>query len=74
MNIPSSIENKIYFSKYKTDTQIGQGSVGKIYSAHNINNQQKFALKMEYKEAPQNLLESEAYILCYLKGCKNIRI
>ena len=26
------------------------------------------------REANQNLLESEAYILCYLKGCKLIYI
>jgi predicted Ser/Thr protein kinase len=50
--------------------KLGEGSFGKIYSAVNINNQQKFALKMELREANQNLLETEAYILCYLKGCK----
>ena len=50
--------------------KLGEGSFGKIYSAFNINNQQKFALKMELREANQNLLETEAYILCYLKGCK----
>lgn len=26
------IENKLYFSKYKPDKKIGEGSFGKIYS------------------------------------------
>jgi serine/threonine protein kinase len=59
---------RTFFNKYRPLKKLGEGSFGKIYSAVNINNEQKFALKMEYKEAPQNLLESEAYILCYLKG------
>ena len=68
MNISSSIENKIYFSKYKADSKIGQGSFGKIYSAHNINNGELFALKLEKRNSNQSLLETETYILCYLKG------
>lgn len=61
-------ESKIYFSKYKPIKKIGEGSFGKIYSAMNINNNEQFALKMEVREGGQNLLESEAYVLCYLKG------
>ena len=68
MNISSSIENKIYFSKYKLDSKIGQGSFGKIYSAHNINNGELFALKLEKRNGANSLLEIETYILCYLKG------
>ena len=68
MNISSSIENKIYFSKYKPDLKIGEGSFGKIYSAHNINNGELFALKLEERNNKHSLLESETYILCYLKG------
>ena len=68
MNISSSIENKIYFSKYKADSKIGQGSFGKIYSAHNINNGELFALKLEKRNNNHSLLETETYILCYLKG------
>ena len=68
MNIPSSIENKIYFNKYKTDSKIGQGSFGKIYSAHNINNGELYALKLEKRNGGRSLLETETYILCYLKG------
>ena len=68
MSITSSIENKIYFSKYKTDSKIGQGSFGKIYSAHNINNGESYALKLEKRNGGHSLLETETYILCYLKG------
>ena len=68
MNISSSIENKIFFSKYKPDTKIGEGSFGKIYSAHNINNGELFALKLEKRNGTHSLLEIETYILCYLKG------
>ena len=64
----TSIENKIYFSKYKTDSKIGQGSFGKIYSAHNINNGELYALKLEKRNGGHSLLETETYILCYLKG------
>ena len=68
MSMSSSIENKIYFSKYKTDLKIGQGSFGKIYSAHHINNGEKYALKLEKRNDSHSLLETETYILCYLKG------
>lgn len=64
----SITESKIYFSKYKPEKKIGEGSFGKIYSAVNINTNENFALKMETREGGQNLLESEAYVLCYLKG------
>ncbi len=71
----NSIESKIYFSKYKPEKKIGEGSFGKIYSciykfnnvAVNIQTNEKYALKLENKSG-QSLLESEAYVLCYLKG------
>ena len=40
------LENKLYFSKYKIDKKIGEGSFGKIYSATNIFTNEKFALKL----------------------------
>ena len=64
----NEIENKIFFSKYKPNKKIGEGSFGKIYSAINIETNENFAIKMEVREGGQNLLESEAYVLCYLKG------
>jgi serine/threonine protein kinase len=45
-NNKEEIDNKIYFSKYKPEKKIGEGSFGKIYSAVNINTGEKFALKM----------------------------
>ena len=69
MNISSSIENKIvYFDKYKPDSKIVEGSFGKIYSINNINNGELFALKLEEINNKHSLLESETYLLCYLKG------
>ena len=68
MSRASSIENKIFFSKYKADSKIGQGSFGNIYSAHNINNGELYALKFEKRNRGRSLLETETYILCYLKG------
>jgi serine/threonine protein kinase len=46
MTNKEEIENKIYFSKYKPEKKIGEGSFGKIYSSININTNEKFALKM----------------------------
>ena len=40
------LENKIYFTKYKPDKKIGEGSFGKIYRASNIYTNEKFALKL----------------------------
>ena len=64
----NDLESKIFFSKYQADKKVGEGSFGKIYSAHNINTGQKFALKLEDKNSGQSLLEQESYVLCYLKG------
>jgi len=41
-------------------------------SAININTNENYALKLEDKNGGQNLLESEAYVLCYLKGRMHI--
>jgi hypothetical protein len=43
-----------------------------LKAAINIQTNEKFALKLENKNGGQNLLESEAYVLCYLKGRNNI--
>ena len=64
----SSLDNRIFFNKYKPEKKIGEGSFGKIYLSHNINTGEKFALKLENKNITPSLLEQEAYILCYLKG------
>jgi serine/threonine protein kinase len=40
------IEKKLYFHKYKPEKKIGEGSFGKIYSAVNIQTNERYALKM----------------------------
>ena len=37
---------RLFFNKYRPEKKLGEGSFGKIYSAKNISNGQKFALKM----------------------------
>ena len=69
-NHEEDLTGKIFFSKYKPEKKLGEGSFGKIYSAVNVQNGEHYALKMERKDGGQSLLEGEAYFLCYLKGCK----
>ena len=38
--------DKLFFNKYKPEHKLGEGSFGKIYSAVNITNKQRYALKM----------------------------
>lgn len=59
---------KIYFSKYLILRKLGEGSFGMIYLA--ANGPEEYALKFESKSKGQNLLETEAYIMNYLKGSK----
>jgi len=40
------LESKIFFSKYKAEKKIGEGSFGKIYSAINIHTKERCALKL----------------------------
>ena len=40
---------RLFFNKYRPVKKLGEGSFGKIYSAVNINTNQKFALKMVKK-------------------------
>jgi serine/threonine protein kinase len=58
----------IIFNKFQLVQKLGEGSFGKIYIAEHIQTHEQVALKMEPKEIGQSLLETEAYILCYLKG------
>ena len=67
-NKDDELTGKIFFGKYKPEKKLGEGSFGKIYSAVNVTDGEHYALKMENKESGQNLLESEAYFLCYLRG------
>ena len=40
------LTTRLFFNKYRPEKKLGEGSFGKIYSAKNINNDQRFALKM----------------------------
>lgn len=64
------IKNKIFFSLYKPETEIGEGSFGRVYSGHNIKTNEKVAFKFEPKNKSQEFLEQESCILFYLKGGK----
>ena len=65
------IMDRIFFNKYKPLTRLGEGSFGKVFSALNMETNEKFALKMEPREKGQSPLEAEAYILSYLKSRKH---
>ena len=60
------IINKKFFSKYKAIKKLGEGSFGKVYKAEYKG--EYYALKFESNSEGQNLLESEATIMSYLKG------
>lgn len=46
MSNKDHIDDKIFFGKYKPEKKLGEGSFGKIYSAFNINTNEKYALKL----------------------------
>ena len=62
------LKNKIIFKKYKTISRIGKGSFGYVYSAKNINDNTKVAVKFEEKTCKNHLLEKESNFLSILKG------
>ena len=68
-NQEKEILNKLIFNKYLTVQKLGEGSFGMIYKAKY--KEEEFALKFENRKKGQSLLQSEAYIMSYLKGRKN---
>lgn len=63
---------KTFLGKYLITKKLGEGSFGKIYQGEY--GEEKFALKFESRNRGQSLLESEAYIMSYLKGRNNNKI
>ena len=60
--------NKLIYNKFRPKIKLGEGSFGKIYIAENTLTNELVAIKLEQKRMGQSLLETESYILCYLKG------
>jgi len=65
-NSDEIILGKTFFGKYKTVKKLGEGSFGMIYKA--TFEDEEYALKFENRKKGQSLLQSEAYIMSYLKG------
>ena len=55
-----------FLNKYRVIKKLGEGSFGSIYSVKSQHNW--YAMKLENRIKGQNLLENEAYIMCYLRG------
>ena len=58
----------IIFNKYRIKKLIASTHFGWLYEGINIKEKEPVAMKFEKKSSKYNLLESEAYILFYLKG------
>ena len=58
----------ILFKKYLIISKIDEGSFGSIYLCKNIVSNEKYAVKIENRKITNPLLESEAFILFYLRG------
>ena len=62
------LKNKILFKKYQLLSKIGKGSFGFVYSARNLKNNKKVAVKLEDRASKYHLLERESNFLSILKG------
>ena len=66
--IDGNIEKQIFFNKYKLQKLINKSEFSYVYKGINIINKELVAIKIENRITIQKFLESEAYILFYLKG------
>ena len=64
----SSPPKSIIFNKYRIKKLIAKTYFGWLYEGLNIKEKELVAMKIEKKISKYNLLESEAYMLYYLKG------
>ncbi len=69
-SFPDRFLSSLFFHKYRPLKKLGEGSFGTIYMAENILDKEIYALKFEDRRSGQNLLESEAYVMSYLKGSR----
>jgi len=63
-----NIEKQIFFNKFKLLKLIDKSEINCIYKGINIINKEIVLIKIEKKITMNKILESEAYILYYLKG------
>jgi len=66
--IKGNIEKQIFFNKYKLQKLINKSKFSYVYQGINIINKELVSIKIENRIEGNNILESEAYILFYLKG------
>ena len=66
--IKGNIEKQIFFNKYKLQKLINKSEFSCVYKGINIINKEEVSIKIENRITMKNFLESEAYILFYLKG------
>ena len=66
--IKGNIEKQIFFNKYKLQKLINKSAFSNVYQGINILKKELVAIKIENRITMKNILESEAYILFYLKG------
>ena len=64
----SSLNNKLFFNKYKIKKLVYKTSLSSIYEGINIKDNEPVAIKLEKNSSKMNLLESEAFFLFYLRG------
>ena len=64
----TSLNNRLFFNKYKIKKLVYKTSLSSIYEGINIKDNEPVAIKLEKNTSKMNLLESEAFFLFYLKG------
>ena len=62
------LENRLLFKKYKLKHLLDKGSYGYVYIGENINNNKLYAIKIENRNSPEEILEKETFILYNMKG------
>jgi len=64
----TSLNNRLFFNKYKIKKLVYKTSLSSIYEGINIKDNEPVAIKLEKNTSKMNLLESEAFFLFYLRG------
>ena len=64
----SALRNKLFFKKYKLQKLIYTGNCSLVYQGINLINKEPIAIKLEKRNENYYFLESEAFLLFYLKG------